>query len=301
MRVASLDSSPIQNLLPARHGELKSTKGHIAVRGALDTEGTRERAEFLSATHPAISGKESHGAEEQGSTEGRGVLRLLESGHFKGVAAVRLQINFFDELSARGQIRAMQAVEGGAQSLIGSVLRDANEWIGALSSEPDQAQSLKDLLTEFGDGIRTAAASATVGGKLDLAGLTDAFNTEFEKLVTGVTNLLAPPAAPVDDTTPPDQISSGDSTPTGDNLAPPASLEPTNVPSDAQEPSSLDAALSALRDSFAAALDEFVNAIDTAGALPTIQPSKGNGVAFQKFLDQLQALRTQGSVVNETA
>ena len=35
-----------------------------------------------------------------GETKVRGVIRLLQQGHFKGVADVRLRINFFDELSA---------------------------------------------------------------------------------------------------------------------------------------------------------------------------------------------------------
>ena len=35
-----------------------------------------------------------------------GVLRNLEAGHFKGVADVRLRINFFDQLSARAQTAA---------------------------------------------------------------------------------------------------------------------------------------------------------------------------------------------------
>jgi hypothetical protein len=33
----------------------------------------------------------------------RGVLRLLQEGHFKGVADLRLRINFFDQLAAIGQ------------------------------------------------------------------------------------------------------------------------------------------------------------------------------------------------------
>ena len=38
-------------------------------------------------------------APEEETREARGVIRLLQEGHFKGVADVRLRINFFEELA----------------------------------------------------------------------------------------------------------------------------------------------------------------------------------------------------------
>ena len=44
----------------------------------------------------------------------KGVIRLLQEGHFKGVADVRLRINFFDELTALGLVeRPDNAAPGG--------------------------------------------------------------------------------------------------------------------------------------------------------------------------------------------
>jgi len=40
--------------------------------------------------------------EQPAAERQRGVIRLLQEGHFKGVADLRLRINFFDELAAAG-------------------------------------------------------------------------------------------------------------------------------------------------------------------------------------------------------
>ncbi len=67
--------------LPAAQGALYSS---VRPDGAAACE-LAERVEALPANMP-------------GANQARGVVRLLEQGHFKGVADVRLRLNFFDRL-----------------------------------------------------------------------------------------------------------------------------------------------------------------------------------------------------------
>ena len=55
---------------------------------------------------------------DSSNTRAKGVLRLLEAGHFRGVADVRLRINFFDELSAKATADAQQAAVAGTANLV---------------------------------------------------------------------------------------------------------------------------------------------------------------------------------------
>ena len=72
----------------------------------------------------------STGVREDG--EGRGVLRLLEAGQFKGVADVRLRINFFDELSSRARASALPAVKEQAGEVLSAVAGRVDELMNTL-------------------------------------------------------------------------------------------------------------------------------------------------------------------------
>ena len=78
---------------------------------------------------PHAEGMHGHGP------RGRGVLRLLEAGHFKGVADVRLRINFHDELEARAAERGREALGGATDALIDSVAGGVSSLVEAQSAQ----------------------------------------------------------------------------------------------------------------------------------------------------------------------
>jgi len=59
--------------------------------------------------------------ESNTSEKSRGVIHLLQEGHFKGVADVRLRINFFDELNAIEQIKVKDIVADKVPGILDSV------------------------------------------------------------------------------------------------------------------------------------------------------------------------------------
>ncbi len=125
-----------------------------------------------------------------GGDKTRGVVRLLEAGHFKGVAAVRLSINFHDELSARRTARA--AVELG--SAIDDLTAGADDALASANefATGDQAQALEAARTALAaalDEIGTASGNGEIDGAAMLAGAQAA----FDELMAIVDLLVATP------------------------------------------------------------------------------------------------------------
>lgn len=93
---------------------------------------------------------------EASPARAKGVLRLLEEGHFKGVADYRLRINFFDELSELGLINA-PAEETGAVEDPGTVevAEDPEEAAAPeLTETPETAEVTPEIepVKIFGSG-----------------------------------------------------------------------------------------------------------------------------------------------------
>jgi hypothetical protein len=74
---------------------------------------------------------------EPGSEEERGVIRLLQEGHFKGVSDVRLRINFHDELAGI-ESAEMQVV---TEDNIDNVLESVASIVDSFLAENDLTQT----------------------------------------------------------------------------------------------------------------------------------------------------------------
>jgi len=84
---------------------------------------------------PSAIEQESAVEETTESSDSQGVLRLLQEGHFKGVADIRLRINFHDELSAI-EAEKLQSI---AEEQIEGILQSVDAIVGGLNegSEPE--------------------------------------------------------------------------------------------------------------------------------------------------------------------
>ena len=76
-------------------------------------------------------------APEEEAREARGVIRLLQEGHFKGVADVRLRINFFEEL-AGAELAEPSAPKGNGRAY-GKFLEIYEGMQGPEDEAPDEA------------------------------------------------------------------------------------------------------------------------------------------------------------------
>jgi len=263
----------------------------------------------------------------------RGVIRLLEEGHFKGVADVRLRINFFDELSARAAQAAAPVLEEQATALLEVVSASVDELVGGFNVDEATAAAIDAAVAEFEAGLRDGVESIQSVDSGNLAGLAEALQTGFDALMTKLSDLLLAPAsepAPTSepDGQPTDEMGAGDAAePAADEVsgvggetaaAPPAgpesSAEPTTttgVDSEPVEPAVSDSdtgaaptiedALAALRATFEQALADLSAAL--TGAIDLGNPSEptGNGAAYDKFLAMYNELRGLAASVDEQA
>lgn len=256
-----------------------------------------------------------------------GVLRNLEAGHFKGVADVRLRINFFDQLAARAQTAAGAVIEEQSQGLVESIAAKVDELVGPFAADQETHTALDTLVADFGTAVEAAASGST----LDTDVLAGALQSAFGELVTRMADLLS---APADDS--PDEVAA---TPAGTldentladtdgmsvgnmpvepiddqltniggahlalradavSIAPNQSGEAVDAP-DAQPAPTLEEAIASLGNIFEEALAGLLASV-SAAALPQepAQPS-GNGVAYDRFLAIYNGLRGLTPTIDE--
>jgi len=245
--------------------------------------------------------------------EARGVIRLLEAGHFKGVADVRLRINFFEELSARAAANAAPVAEKQSHELTDAVAARIDELLKPLATDEIAVGAIEAAAGDFNDAVASAVGDAVSGLSLDGDGLTGAIQSAFDEMVSRMRELLT---APAPEAPPPTDLKTEDRTAAGILAIPsfePVSVDGTDtVVTDVSEPATdapapepsvtLDDAIESLSAAFTEALAKLVEAIDSATTLPDPSaPRNGNGSAYDKFLAIYNDLRGITSAVDQTA
>jgi hypothetical protein len=243
----------------------------------------------------------------------RGVIRNLEAGHFRGVADVRLRINFFDLLSA-GAAQAAAAVAQEQAPALGDTVSTQIDDLLATRTIDDQAEaSLGELRDAFDAAVGTAVVDFAAHGDQDI--LEQQLRSAFDDLLAELGDVFGPlieeqepPPLTLDPTAegladvanPPDARNalgvladlgpspiSADSDP---SIAPPAQPDPLPAPAP-------DDPFAPLLAAFADALDQFLAAVSTAAQLPDPSAPNGKGGAYEKFLAIYNDLR--GTQLNE--
>lgn len=266
---------------------------------------------------PEPADQESNIEQTTETSDTKGVIRLLQEGHFKGTSDIRLRINFYEEIAA---IEAQQLHEV-ADEKVDSILDSVNTILGTLvpetESPPPNAEPLPVANTDLqpldtdGDGVTDTyglpnSASEPVEEQPDeftqlqdiftqtvtelkedfLAAQTPSTDTllkgiqsAFDQLIESLQTALAPPEEPAE---PLPNTALPNTTPNAPlpNTAGEV-IEPPPEPDSAPEtPSVIDELIAA----FAAAMDELINGFDGVNALPPMSEPNGKGHAHQKFL-----------------
>jgi hypothetical protein len=221
-----------------------------------------------------------------------GVLRLLEAGHFKGVADVRLRINFFEELSARASAAAAPAVRGQAGDLIATMNARVDELIKPLATDEAAQATVDELRGQFGAAVQAASEQYASDAGVNGDSLIEAIQSAFDVLVHGLRGLLTPPP-------PPGEADAPAEPPAAAPVEGEAPAEPPLGVADTPAPSPLDNALASLTTAFDELLSGLGDSVATALHLPDPSPPSGNGSAYDKFLAIYNALRGVSAQVNE--
>lgn len=269
-------------------GNIRPEQGDMSAREA--RHAAREAAR-PSAVDAAVADGEGGGA--------RGVIRLLQEGHFKGVADVRLRINFFDELQAAGAANAGRALDSGVQDLIAKIGDTGEGPLAALLGTDDMTAG---DLTALADGFKQDAEEILARfrrGETDLNGALDALDAALMSLAEPAVPAAEPVAepstepaadqaaetipemaadiaaeAPVENT---EDLSTTVTAAAQDQEG----IESTDQPVDTPGPSAYDL----LRSELTNLMADLRQSVTDTQALPPLSPPRGNGQAYAKFLE----------------
>jgi len=321
----------------ARHTQ-PLTADYLISRDAVDVSGVTPLPTERPATAEPIAMQEDDPRHMKGHSHERhephdgehvpGVLRLLEEGHFRGVADVRLRINFHEQLAARAQAAAVPVAAEGTARLADAVTAAAADVLAPYATDAQTKAAVDGLLSTFDEAVAAAGDAIGSDGAIDVNALETSLQSAFDDLLAELRSLLAEPAvepqadgpaAPVPaDTTEPGAVDAPTSggTVLTDPTAPatiyvggavaqpvaadgpvtpaPTETNPSTETGDNESgtvpPSSTDA-LAALTDAFHEALSILLSSIDSALQLPEPTPPSGNGAAFDKFVAIYGGLR----------
>lgn len=238
-----------------------------------------ERATFPEHTEkrrdtPFHASSHAHPGVHPENDRANGVLRHLEEGHFKGVADVRLRIQFHEELRHRQQEKVHEVVQDGLATLTATVAAHADTLSpsGILSDE--QAEGFKELFAAFEVDVRESG-KASEASSLDQ--LVHAVQDSFEALYAGLQALL-PSETPAPET------------------APLVLEDPAQAVEKVDHETPDDAAfsdfLNGLAEVFTRALDDLQSAVHDADVLPPLSKPTGHGRAYDKFVAQYMRFQT---------
>lgn len=322
----------------AAHGASRAVElAHIRRQGAYGAPSAShaatapsEQPETVTDNKPALA-KPENAAPSSASAindevgqggHGGGVIRLLEEGHFKGVADVRLRINFFDELSTRAAPNAVPAAQEESAVLVETLKQRLAGLAEAVGADEAVQTSIDQLTAEFDSRVAEAVGEHTSGDTVDAEALAGAIRSVFENLLTELGALLQPePAAPPADSTnatavADDPAADPRTTTDVDASVPSDGIE---APSDSAEPGDsgpapevvtdpapdttlvYEDALTELTSVFDAALSDLLGAIAESTQLPDPSPPTGHGTAYEKFLAIYNDLRGLTSVTDQLA
>ena len=210
----------------------------------------------------------------------KGVLGLLQSGHFKGVAAVRLSINFHEQLSGLNQATA--------QTRLGAAARSLDEQVaGALEVYPqgaseEQVQLVTEVRETFSHAIHAAVAGFN-NGETGQDGALTGMQAAFDDLMLALEAAFA-----VTD----EQAAEGEaSTLLAATDAADEALQATTVgvvEASAEVPDAAPAGtveyLATIGQVFNSWMEELQSEMSAISAIPEFTAPKGNGAAFEKFM-----------------
>jgi len=225
----------------------------------------------------------------------KGVIRLLQAGHFSGVADVRLRINFHDQLQQGAAQNAARAFENAVPGLFD----DLAEKVGILGEDyglPSQGQELVESFEEEIKSLLEEAKTAQTPLSTTLANINSKFSTLLESLEGAFAGLPAPVA---EESNPEemelaelleDKDASNPDDQAQNQVAAAMNENETEEVEDGLEqstdgPTAFKAALQELETWFSQSLASLQSDATVAQQLPPLSEPRGNGAAYSKFLE----------------
>ena len=242
----------------------------------------------------------------------RGAMRLLQEGHFKGVAALRLRINFFDQLSDLEQ----ESIQATAQESVDELNLAIKEHIDGLNSKGLVEEETMPQLAELTDSFANELQNNITVEELDPQQLISSLQQNYYNFRTRLQNLLLTPEA-----TSPQKAQVAETNPTEENSAaveqsdenpsPSISVQEMEQPSEetitspadtleeSETQAQLFAGLDALDSIFRSQLSNLEERLQDTTLLSVPEQPDNEGAAFQKFLSIYQDMQNSAATAKE--
>jgi len=249
-------------------------------------------------TNPEIAGTEiTEKPEEVINAEKeavKGVIRNLLNGHFKGVADVRLRINFNDEIVALEQARLAEVTESGISALTDTINNEINIALGSDEIDEETSILIASALETLNNDISQLKTNISQSENL-LSEIRTSFDN-FVLSVTPVTEEAAASEPPVSDQT---GLSVAGQT---EKIAVPNTEEPAGeIPLEEAPQFSIDRFLADLTATFETELELLETILADTKVLPEISEPNGNGRAYDKFLTIYNEMKSSINTDNQNS
>lgn len=227
---------------------------------------------------------------EAAETGEKGVIRLLQESHFRGVADARLRINFSAELQQATAQKSQATFEDGLAVLIDELRGKVGDLFNPLKASTEILReetagldiTVDEALADFETGAHEILASFK-DGSLDMSSALAELREMFSGLVIQLEATFgAAPTPAIEDT------DDGSTTVTDVLETIPSSADETET---AEAPAETVAtSLQELKDWFDKAVGEIEAAMTASQALPPLSEPSGKGAAYGKFLEIYNSL-----------
>ncbi len=256
-----------------------------------ESDGVQETAVVNEPDTSASAQDEIIGAtdEQVGNESGKmkGVLRLLQAGHFHGVADVRLRINFQDEIAAMEHRQFTQTAQQGLTDLQAAIDTQAAALLDNPELEAASATGVNDALAAF-DFTLAQHASETTG---NTSALTDQIRADFDNLVSSLKTALGVDAESNPETSTDDVTVAEDIPESAPQMAASADGPPAATPETAPA-TDYQTFIDDLISTFETKLQELETSLTDINVLPELSAPHGNGKAYDKFVAMYNDMRT---------
>lgn len=228
---------------------------------------------------------ESPEAAPAGEEDGaKGVIRLLQEGHFRGVADVRLRINFAEELQGIAAGNVSGALKEGLTALQGELNAAIDAFVEGGTLSEEEVNTLRTAQESFNTQVNSLLEGDALTEEV-FGALRTAFEDFLKGLVPPEESEETPGVLPVGET---------DEEVPAEALAETEATTPLESPEEpvADPFSGLRETLTGLFNQSLSSLQESLDAL----ALPPLSEPQGNGRAYEKFLATYNELYGVGDV-----
>ncbi len=225
---------------------------------------------------------------------GKGVIRNLINGHFKGVADVRLRINFSEQIAALEQAELAKATESGLSALSDTINNEINAALGSEEIDEETAILIASALETFNNEISQLNTKISQSENL-----ISEIRSSFDNFVLSARPAVEEPVEPVPPLTDETVLSEVDQP--EEIIIPDAEQPAVDIVSEEEPLFSIDQFLTDLISTFEAELELLETTLANTRVLPEISEPSGNGKAFDKFMTIYNDMKSSINTIAENS